>query len=90
MNADYPAVAVHEEGERVEVTPVDAPEPLLAFERAAGAQRLLCVFNLGGEARSVPLEAVAAIPEAPGAAGTFEDGVARVPPWGSLFTESRW
>ncbi len=36
--------------------PVDAPEPLLAFERGEGAERLLCVFNLGEEAASFPLD----------------------------------
>ncbi len=30
----------------------EAPEPLLAFERAAAGQRLLCLFNLGPEPRS--------------------------------------
>lgn len=29
--------------------PLNAPPPLLAFERADGDDRLLCVFNLGGE-----------------------------------------
>lgn len=27
----------------------DAPEPVVAFERAAGVERLLCVFNLGAD-----------------------------------------
>ncbi len=26
---------------------LDAPEPLLAFERRSGAERVVCVFNLG-------------------------------------------
>jgi alpha-glucosidase len=31
------------------IVPVDAPHELLAFERVEGDERLLCVFNLGGE-----------------------------------------
>jgi alpha-glucosidase len=34
--------------------PVDAPEPLLVFERRAGAARTLCVFNLGAEPAELP------------------------------------
>ncbi|MFN3387795.1 MAG: alpha-amylase family glycosyl hydrolase [Allosphingosinicella sp.] len=34
---------------------VEAPAPLLAFERGEGADALLCVFNLGGEAVDWPL-----------------------------------
>lgn len=30
-------------------TPVDAPAPLLAFERGQGPEKVLCVFNLGHE-----------------------------------------
>ncbi|MFZ5668778.1 MAG: alpha-amylase family glycosyl hydrolase [Pseudomonadota bacterium] len=33
-----------------EIRFLDAPEPLLAFERAWGDERLLCQFNMGGEA----------------------------------------
>ena len=35
--------------------PVDAPAPLLAFERGDGARRLLCVFNVGSEPVDWPL-----------------------------------
>jgi alpha-glucosidase len=34
---------------------LDAPSPLLAFERGEGPERLLCVFNLGEEAVDWPL-----------------------------------
>jgi alpha-glucosidase len=37
------------------VRPVPAPAPLLAFQRGEGAERLLCVFNLGDEAANWPL-----------------------------------
>jgi alpha-glucosidase len=37
------------------IRPVDAPAPLLAFERGEGAERLLCVFNLGSEPVDWPL-----------------------------------
>ncbi len=29
--------------------PLDAPDPILAFERVAGGERILCVFNLGDQ-----------------------------------------
>jgi len=32
------------------LTPVPAPAPILAFERAYDGERLLCVFNLGERA----------------------------------------
>jgi alpha-glucosidase len=35
--------------------PVEAPSPLLAFERGEGEERLLCVFNLGEEEADWPL-----------------------------------
>jgi alpha-glucosidase len=34
---------------------IDAPQPILAFERGDGADRLLCVFNLGAESVDWPL-----------------------------------
>jgi alpha-glucosidase len=34
---------------RGDIRIIDAPAPLLAFERGTGDQRLLCVFNLGAE-----------------------------------------
>jgi alpha-glucosidase len=33
---------------------LDAPEPLLAFERGTGSERLLCLFNFGAAAQAVP------------------------------------
>ena len=35
---------------------LDLPEPLLAFERRAGGERLLCLFNFGAAAQPVPAE----------------------------------
>jgi len=35
---------------------LDLPEPLLAFERRAGGERLLCLFNFGAAAQAVPAE----------------------------------
>jgi alpha-glucosidase len=35
---------------RGELRLLDAPEPVLAFERCGEGERLLCVFNLGREA----------------------------------------
>ncbi|MET0293475.1 MAG: alpha-glucosidase C-terminal domain-containing protein, partial [Phenylobacterium sp.] len=37
---------------RGEIEFLDAPDPLLAFVRTDGDERILCVFNLGGEART--------------------------------------
>jgi alpha-glucosidase len=37
------------------IRPLEAPAPLLAFERGEGSDRLLCVFNLGEEAVDWPL-----------------------------------
>jgi alpha-glucosidase len=33
---------------------LDLPEPLLAFERRAGNERLLCLFNFGDAPQPVP------------------------------------
>jgi alpha-glucosidase len=66
---------------------VDAPEPLLAFERQAGTQRLLCVFNLAG----APQRWAEAVPGAwrplavPGAHGTLGEEGASLPPFGMLY-----
>ena len=46
---------------------VDAPAPLLAFERREGSERLLCVFNLGEAAIDWPLPGGWRIVEAVGA-----------------------
>lgn len=35
---------------------LDLPEPLLAFERGTGSERLLCLFNFGAAAERVPGE----------------------------------
>ena len=35
--------------------PLDAPEPLLVFERRAGGERFLCLFNLGPAPQRRPL-----------------------------------
>ena len=38
------------------VSMVEAPEGVLAFERTQGEERLLCLFELSGEARGVPVD----------------------------------
>jgi alpha-glucosidase len=35
---------------------LDVPEPLLAFERGSGSERLLCLFNFGAAAQPLPGE----------------------------------
>ena len=63
----------------------DVAAPLLVFERAAGAERLLCAFNLGGEKRHVPLGAAKAAVLAPSeTVGSVIDGGFVLPAWGSL------
>jgi alpha-glucosidase len=37
----------HEALKRGSLRPLETPQPVLAFEREAGGERLLCVFNLG-------------------------------------------
>ena len=41
---------------------IDAPEPILAFWRALGTERLLCVFNLGAKPARFTLPAGATPP----------------------------
>ena len=49
---------------------------------------MLCVFNLGGEERTFPLDkAEATVLDVPGAAGMLEDGVVRLPGWGGVFAD---
>lgn len=65
---------------------LDLAEPLLGFERTAGAECVLCVFNLSGEEHSFRLHAAASIiDEAPGVAGSVSEAVARLPAWGAVF-----
>jgi alpha-glucosidase len=47
----HPALA------RGDLAPLDAPAPLVAFERVLDGERLTCVFNLGREAVAWPLTA---------------------------------
>jgi alpha-glucosidase len=62
--------AAFREGEFVAL---DAPEPVLAFERRSGGERVLCVFNLGADAVRRPLPAGAT---ALFTVGTVETGAA--------------
>jgi alpha-glucosidase len=58
---------------------LDAPEPVLAFERGHGDARLLCVFNLGAEeARFTPPEAGEPV-EGHGMGWAREDGAIVLP-----------
>ncbi|MBK8176368.1 MAG: alpha-glucosidase [Rhodospirillales bacterium] len=70
---------------------LDAPEPVLAFERTAGTDRVLCAFNLGAEPRSVALDHTGAQPLDAPALGTppatVDGGRALLPPWGALILE---
>lgn len=63
---------------------LDAPEPVLAFERNTDGERLLCVFNLGPRpaAWNCSLSAERVL-ESP-LTGHFAQGEAQLPPWSGL------
>jgi alpha-glucosidase len=67
---------------------LEAPEPLLAFERAAGFQRLLCVFNLGPQPRQMRLDVndITRL-DAPEATGILQVGSAHMAAWATLFLQ---
>lgn len=78
LRRDHPALRVGQ------LKPREVAPPLVAFERAAGDERLLCVFNLGPEAQSLP----AALATEPGWRRLLEvnmDGAAAgiLPPYGA-------
>jgi alpha-glucosidase len=62
----------------------DAPEPIVAFERRAGEESILCVFNLSGEAAEFQPEASALKPLA-GAEAATDGASVRLPPYGTYF-----
>jgi alpha-glucosidase len=67
---------------------LDAPEPVLAFVRERGGERLLVVFNLSHDAVAWKLpHGLSPLPiETPGAvAGRIEAGSIAMPPHGALF-----
>ncbi len=80
-----------------DITFLDAPEPVLAFVRTAGDDRVLCVFNLGKEPAKTVLtdteemsEASPALANASafhhtGLVGSIADGVVTLPGYGAVF-----
>ncbi|MBS0386180.1 MAG: alpha-glucosidase [Proteobacteria bacterium] len=64
---------------------LDAPDPVLAFERAAMGERMLCVFNLGDQPQE--WDALAPVGEARLTLGGAKRDGARVmlPPYSALF-----
>jgi glycosidase len=64
---------------------LDAPGDVLAFERTLGGERLLCVFNLGAAAASLPV-AGSNVRFALGQA-TIAQGVASFAGYSALFVE---
>lgn len=64
---------------------LDAPEPILAFERGAaeGDGALLCLFNLGDKAAEYPIPDSAEVLDY-GLPGKVDGGKAVLPPWGGL------
>ncbi|MEO5374693.1 MAG: alpha-glucosidase family protein [Alphaproteobacteria bacterium] len=68
---------------------LDAPEPILAFERQGGGERLVCVFNLGDRPASfdLPFAAQPVGPDGPGLSGVVDGRTVRLPPWGGVFAK---
>ena len=66
---------------------LDSEEPVLAFERSADGERLLCVFNLGAEPREAELrlDGVPRPLEGHGLAGEIAGGRVRLPGHGGVF-----
>ncbi|GER06416.1 hypothetical protein JCM17843_07260 [Kordiimonadales bacterium JCM 17843] len=62
----------------------ESPEPILAFERTDGSERLLCAFNLGEKAVDWHPQIAASwtATDLPGCTGTLEDGRIHLPPYG--------
>jgi len=58
-----------------------APDGVLAFERAEGTQRLLCLFELAGRAASIQVDGEATL-LATGLAATLSQGRLKLPPFG--------
>lgn len=58
---------------------VEAPEGLFAFERRSGTQRILCLFNLTRETKSLPAPGGTALAPLPGLAA-IENGTLRLGP----------
>jgi alpha-glucosidase len=65
---------------------LDAPEPVLAFERRAGDARMLCIFNLGEASALRPLPAGSVVKLAVGDARE-QAGGAVLGPYSALFVE---
>jgi alpha-glucosidase len=66
---------------------LDMDPPVLAFERALGAERVLCVFNLGAEETGVhlPQHLLGTECEGHGFGATQAAGKLRLPAWGAWF-----
>lgn len=63
---------------------LDLPDPLLAYHRGEGAERLLCLFNLSGAEQRVTLPAGTGAALDFGLPGRVEGSEAVLPPWGGL------
>jgi alpha-glucosidase len=65
---------------------LDAPEPVLVFERTATSERLLCAFNLGMEAVeiSLPVDGSPTPSDGCGLAGEIDGSRLRLPAYGGV------
>jgi alpha-glucosidase len=64
---------------------VDLPAPLFGFERRFGAERMLVVCNLAGEARSFALDDGVVPVSGHGFASGLHAGIVELPPYGMFF-----
>jgi alpha-glucosidase len=63
----------------------DAPDPVLAFERVAGSERVLCVFNLGDQPTAYAGLDASAQTKLVVAGASVANGTAALPPYSALF-----
>jgi alpha-glucosidase len=63
----------------------EAPEPVLAFERVAGGERMACVFNLGDQPAACAGLGVSAQTKLAVAGASVANGTATLPPYSALF-----
>lgn len=71
-----------------EIALIHAEEPVLVFERGAGAQRLLCAFNLGPQPQGVQVGAGWRVAESPRHAAELQGDRLSLPGFGCAFLAS--
>ena len=74
---------LHPALQRGTIETLDAPEGVLAFIRAEGGERLLCVFNMSEKPVVYTMPAAAKESGAPGVASEPEGGKVSLEPFGA-------